>query len=199
MALENHTDSVTKEIRLLYETNGNEDYDGEPVSQLSHMIQCAMQAIREGADNELVLGAFLHDVGHLLHNQQQTESMGNFGVVDHERIGAEYLKAKGFSERICALVYNHVNAKRFLVATDPLYKAKLSIASNETLKWQGGPMNEEEIKKFRQHPFMEEIIRVRLWDEQAKHVDASLLPLEHFEEMIRKYLNARSGKSVLAG
>ena len=190
-------DAVTTEIRQLYETNGNEDYDGEPVSQLSHMTQCAMQAIKEGSDNELILGAFLHDIGHLLHHQQETESMGNFGVVDHERIGAEYLKEKGFSERICALVYNHVNAKRFLVATDPQYKAKLSNASKETLKWQGGPMNEEEVQNFRKHPFINDIITVRLWDEQAKHADASLLPLQHFMDMIREYLKGRSKKLLL--
>ncbi len=50
----------------LYEKFGDEDYDGEPVSQTSHMIQCALEAIAEGDDNELILGSFLHDIGYLL-------------------------------------------------------------------------------------------------------------------------------------
>ena len=67
---------VTNEIIGLFEKWGDEDYDGEPVSQASHMIQAAMQAIEAKANDELVIGAFLHDVGHLLKHEQQTEEMG---------------------------------------------------------------------------------------------------------------------------
>lgn len=102
---------ISKDLLFLFEKYGDEDYDGEPVSQTSHMLQCAMQAQHEGADRELVLGAFLHDIGHLLRHQQKTEAMGNFGVVNHEGIGARYLESRGFSERICAVVGHHVNAK----------------------------------------------------------------------------------------
>ena len=34
------------DIIEMYHTYGKEDYDGEPVSQASHMIQCAMLAIK---------------------------------------------------------------------------------------------------------------------------------------------------------
>jgi putative nucleotidyltransferase with HDIG domain len=150
-------EATSKEILFLFEKYGDEDYDGEPVSQTSHMIQCAMQAINEDAGTELVLGAFLHDIGHLLRHQQQTEAMGNYGVVNHEGIGADYLRAKGFSEKVCAVVEKHVDAKRYLVATDPDYKAKLSIASLQTLKWQGGAMNKEEAATFNKNPFFNDI------------------------------------------
>src|SRR6476661_7669660 len=146
-------ETVSNELLSLFEEYGDEDYDGEPVSQTSHMIQCAMQAISEGADTELMLGAFLHDIGHLLRHRQKTEAMGNYGVVNHEGIGADYLRAKNFSERICAVVEKHVDAKRYLVATDPGYKAKLSEASLKTLEYQGGPMNTEEATVFKQQPF----------------------------------------------
>jgi putative nucleotidyltransferase with HDIG domain len=110
-----NNETVTDEIIQLFEKYGAEDYDGEPVSQTSHMIQCAMQAMGDGEDMELILGAFLHDVGHLLKHEIQTEAMGNYGVVNHEGIGAGYLREKGFSERICAMVEKHVDAKRYLV------------------------------------------------------------------------------------
>ena len=58
----------------LFEKYGNNDYDGEPVTQTSHMVQCAMLAMKNNADNELVLGAFLHDIGHLLGHQQHSEA-----------------------------------------------------------------------------------------------------------------------------
>lgn len=183
------SEKATNEIMHLFEKYGHEDYDGEPVSQTSHMTQCAMQAMSEGADMELILGGFLHDVGHLLRHEQITDAMGNYGVVNHEGLGAAYLHSKGFSARICAMVEKHVDAKRYLVATDPAYKEKLSEASLQTLEWQGGPMNGNEVILFSQHEFFDDIIKVRLWDEQAKSYDAVMLPLSHFRNLIHEYLN----------
>lgn len=86
------------------------------------------------------------------------------------------------------MVEKHVDAKRYLVATDATYKNKLSEASLQTLIWQGGQMNEDEIILFRQHPFFNDIIKVRLWDEQAKDYNAVTLPLQHFRNLIHEYL-----------
>jgi predicted HD phosphohydrolase len=87
------------------------------------------------------------------------------------------------------MVEKHVDAKRYLVAADESYKGKLSEASLETLEWQGGPMSEAEIILFRQHPFFDDIIKVRLWDEMAKDATAVTLPLQHFGHLIHEYLN----------
>ena len=186
-------DAVTNEIITLFENYGSADYDGEPVSQTSHMIQCAMQAMEEDGDMELILGAFLHDVGHLLRHEQIVEEMGGYGAVNHEGLGGEYLRRKGFAERVCAMVEKHVDAKRYLVATDPTYKNKLSEASLQTLNmWQGGPMSETEIILFKQHPYFDDIIKVRLWDEGAKNYDMVMLPLNHFRHLIHEYLKERN-------
>ncbi|MFT3825448.1 MAG: HDIG domain-containing protein [Chitinophagaceae bacterium] len=187
-------DLVTSGIMQLFNDYGNEDYDGEPVSQSAHMIQCGMLAIEQGADNELVIGAFLHDIGHLIRHNAPTEEMGGFGAVNHEGIGADYLRERGFSERVCAVVDKHVDAKRYLVATDVQYKDKLSPASLETLKWQGGPLDEQAVVAFREHPYFKEIIQVRLWDEEGKRTDLAMLPLQHFADLIYNYLS-QSGKS----
>lgn len=189
----NKADATTNEIILLFEKFGNEDYDGEPVTQTSHMVQCAMQAMAEGEDMELILGAFLHDVGHLLRHEQAVEEMGGLGAVNHEGLGGEYLRRKNFSERVCAMVEKHVDAKRYLVATDPTYAEKLSEASLQTLNmWQGGPMSEAEIILFKQHPYFDDIIKVRLWDEGAKNYDMVTLPLHHFRTLLNEYLKDRN-------
>lgn len=185
-----NNEDISNEILFLFSTFGDEDYDGEPVSQASHMIQCAMLAIKEGEDEELMIGAFLHDIGHLLRYKQKTEAMGTYGVVNHEGIGADYLRARNFSERVCAVVEKHVDAKRYLVAAQQGYKEKLSLASLQTLQWQGGPMNKDEVAAFKQHPYFEDIIKVRLWDEAAKKTDADMLPLDYFIDVIKKYLAA---------
>ena len=48
----------------LFAARGAERY-GESVSQLEHALQCAALARRARADDEVVLAALLHDVGHL--------------------------------------------------------------------------------------------------------------------------------------
>ena len=190
-----NTEDIISEIIQLYEKYGDEDYDGEPVSQSSHMIQCAMLAMEED-DEEVTIGAFLHDIGHLLKHEQFTEAMGNFGVVNHEKIGAAFLRERGFSEKICAIVENHVAAKRYLVATDESYADKLSLASRETLKWQGGAMNIQEQEIFKSNPFFDEIIKVRLWDEKAKDYHIEVMPLGFFEELILNYLNEKKSNEI---
>jgi 2-amino-1-hydroxyethylphosphonate dioxygenase (glycine-forming) len=191
--MNNKADAITSEIMFLFDRYGHEDYDGEPVSQTTHMIQCAMHAMADGEDMELILGAFLHDLGHLIRPEQHPTAMGMYGVANHEGVGGEYLRKKGFSERICAMVEKHVDAKRYLVATDPSYKEKLSEASLQTLNmWQGGPMTEYEIILFKQHPYFDDIIKVRLWDEGAKSREMVMLPLHHFRHLIHEYLKGKN-------
>lgn len=179
---------ISCEIIALFNKYGNENYDEERISQTSHMIQCAMLAMGEG-EIELTIGAFLHDIGHLLKLEQDAEATGNLGIATYEGIGASYLRERGFSKRICAVAANHVAAKRYLVATDKNYASKLSAARHETLKWQGGPMTDKEVKAFKNHSFFDDIIKVRLWDEKAKDMNVALLPITFFQKMIYNYLN----------
>ncbi len=54
---------TTDEIFNLYERYGNEAY-GEEVTQTAHMVQSAQLAEEEGYDDEVILAAFFHDIGH---------------------------------------------------------------------------------------------------------------------------------------
>src|SRR5690606_27755690 len=105
-------EQVFAEVFALYERFGDSDYIGEPVSQIEHMSQGAERAMAEGFDDEVVLAAFFHDIGHIC--TASTQNMGGFGVVSHERLGADYLRRAGFSERMARLVEYHVQAKRYL-------------------------------------------------------------------------------------
>ena len=53
------------EILDLYERWGPENYD-EGLSQLEHALQTAALAVADGAPDEQVAAALLHDIGHLL-------------------------------------------------------------------------------------------------------------------------------------
>src|SRR5688572_33268304 len=105
---------VAEEIIAMYKNHGGDEYAGEKVSQLEHMVQAAQLASREGYDEEVILAAFLHDIGHICVSAQGKATMGDYGVKDHEEVGADFLKKKGFSKRVVRLVESHVEAKRYL-------------------------------------------------------------------------------------
>jgi len=173
----------------LYKQYGDEDYIGEPVSQVEHMCQCALLAEQEGYGEEIILAAFFHDIGHLCEHIMPTQQMNDFGVVDHEKLGAEYLLSKGFSNVIANLVENHVQAKRYLLYKFPDYYDQLSEASKQTLEFQGGRMTAGEASIFEEEPLFELYIKLRKWDERAKLKDQPLPSLDKYREMIIRQLN----------
>lgn len=69
-------DEIIDEIFGLYAKYGGEDYIGEPVSQLEHMSQSAQLAVQEGYDDEVVLAAFFHDIGHICVQKNGENDMG---------------------------------------------------------------------------------------------------------------------------
>lgn len=168
-------------IFSLYTTYGNEDYIGEGVSQLEHMSQSAQLAMLEGYDDEVVLAAFFHDIGHICVMNNKENDMGGYGVKSHEKIGADYLREKGFPERIAKLVENHVQAKRYLTFKYPAYYASLSEASKKTLSFQGGVMSTPEANAFESDPLFEISILMRKWDELAKENNIPVIDLNEMK------------------
>lgn len=187
MTIENARTTVD-EMFLLYEKFGNADYIGEPVSQLEHMCQAAEFAEAEGFDEEVILAAFFHDIGHLLEHVMPVKHMDSFGVADHDLLAGKYLREKGFSEKIARLAENHVAAKRFLTYKYPDYLNKLSLASRITLDVQGGIMDETEAELFVSDHLHQLFIRIREWDDKAKIENKKLPDLEKYKEMAVKHL-----------
>jgi phosphonate degradation associated HDIG domain protein len=167
--------------------SGGEQYFGEAVTKLAHAEQCAWHARQAGADDELILAALLHDIGHLL-DTEETIRDERVGVVNHDDIGRQWLLDRGFSERLATLVGGHVDAKRYLTATHAGYVERLSPASKETLRLQGGPMDESSAREFAGEPELRDMLRLRSWDEMAKDPDWQGPPLESYREMLVRHL-----------
>ena len=181
--------AVVDEIFSLYENFGKANYIGEPISQLEHMVQTAQLAEAEGCDEEVILAAFFHDIGHLLEFVHRSPQWDGIGMIDHEKIGAMYLREKGFSEKICRLVQNHVQAKRYLTYKHCDYFKQLSSASKITLSYQGGVMDETEAERFEADTAHQLYVRFREWDDQAKVMNRSLPDLTRYREMaVRRLL-----------
>ncbi len=186
----------------LYQSYGHKGYMGGPVTQLEHAVQTAMLAenyynvLPEHLKTEIVLGAFLHDVGHLLlYEGCDLETMDSIGVKDHEEIGGLFLEEMGFSGLICQLVSKHVLTKRYLITTKVGYYESLSEASKITFNYQGGKLTEEEIHNFESDKFFDYHLRMREFDDQAKSTDPEIFekihildPINYYKEMVEKYV-----------
>lgn len=172
------------DIAEVFTRRGHEQYSGEPVTQLEHALQTATQAEREGADDELVTAALLHDLGHLL--QDLGESPTLRGVDDvHQYAALPFLRGL-FGERVLGGIRLHVDAKRYLCATRPGYHEALSEDSKRSLKLQGGVFGTAQAQAYIAMPGAAEAVRLRIWDDLAKTVGAPTPALEHFLQRARR-------------
>jgi phosphonate degradation associated HDIG domain protein len=181
-------DRIVDEVISLMQDSGGEQYFGEAVTKLEHAEQCAWHAQQAGADEELILASLLHDVGHLI-DTELTIRDARVGVVNHDNVGRQWLLERGFSERLAALVGGHVDAKRYLTATNAAYVERLTSASRETLRLQGGPMDEATAEAFARNPELRDMLRLRLWDEMAKDSGWRGPSLASYREMLVRHLS----------
>lgn len=82
----------------------------------------------------------------------------------------------------------NVNTKRYLYKKFPNYYEKLSKASLKMLIRKGGLMNDLEMKTFELRPYFPEILKVRIWDEQANDKNAPDIDLELIFQQIDELL-----------
>jgi 2-amino-1-hydroxyethylphosphonate dioxygenase (glycine-forming) len=174
------------EVMKVLASGSEMSYFGEPVSTLDHALQCAQLARDAGADEETVLAALLHDIGHMIESSASIRDEA--GTINHDEVGADYLRRLGFSGRVAELVEGHVDAKRFLTATSSAYAARLSATSTLTLELQGGPMSPEEVERFKADPLLHEKLRLRTWDEQAKEPGREIAPLCEYRRLLEAHL-----------
>lgn len=140
-SVEAHVRSTIKALFTFITAQGTGDYLGERVSQTQHSLQAATLAQQAGADDEVVLGALLHDIGRFIPQAAEMPDMITpdgkaIGTASHEVLGERYLRQLSFSEKICQLVGAHVVAKRYLTAVDEKYYDGLSETSKMSLTFQ---------------------------------------------------------------
>lgn len=172
------------DIEQLFASRGGEQYTGEAVTQLEHALQCAMLAQAEGADDELVTAALLHDLGHLMHDLGDTPSLQGIDDI-HQYRALPFLRGL-FGDAVIDPVRLHVDAKRYLCATRAGYFAALSDDSKRSLALQGGIFNEGQAEAFMSNNGAAEAVRLRVWDDRAKTPGLATPPLSHFLARARR-------------
>jgi predicted HD phosphohydrolase len=163
-------------------------YDGEPVDQLQHALQTAALARAEGSEPEFVVAALLHDIARA---PAVAGVMYDEGDAHHGDLGRRWLEPR-VGRRVASLAERHVAAKRYLVATDPAYRAALSPVSLMTLDHQGGPMSPDEVAAFEAEPDWRAAVRLRIWDDRAKDPDASVPGLDAYAGDLRSVIARRT-------
>lgn len=155
------------DVIALYESRGHRRY-GESLSQLEHALQCATLARTDGARDELVVAALLHDIGHLASDSQRDDEQAllTYDAV-HEALGARMLTPI-FGSEVAQPVALHVTAKRWRCTRDPAYFARMSRASQSSFETQGGMLSDEDCQRFEDHPGFREALWLRAWDDAAK-------------------------------
>jgi phosphonate degradation associated HDIG domain protein len=172
------------DIEQIFARRGDEQYSGEPVTQLAHALQTAWLAEQAGADDELVTAALLHDIGHLIAEHGDSPTL--HGIDDaHQFVALPSLRGL-FGARVLGAIGRHVDAKRYLCATREGYLARLSDDSRRSLTLQGGVFTPEQAKIFMQGTGAQDAVAIRLWDDLAKTPSLTTPPLAHFMARVRR-------------
>jgi phosphonate degradation associated HDIG domain protein len=181
--------SFIDEIHSLFAKNGQGAYFGEALTETEHALQCAHLAVENGAGNELIAAALLHDVGHMLHGLGEDIAERGYNG-RHEEGGAVWL-GRYFGPAVVGPVRLHVAAKRYLCAVETDYFTLLSPASRLSLSLQGGPFTSAEVRAFEQELWFRSAIAIRRWDDAAKVAGLAVPGLEHYRSHLQAMLLRR--------
>jgi predicted HD phosphohydrolase len=129
------------------------------LSLLDHNLQCAaILRQQHPEDLELQVAGLVHDIGHTLSPDSPTR---------HAEIAAAYV-AGVLGPRVAAVVALHIEAKRYLVATEASYRGLLSEDSIRSLAVQGESMSPEEAAAFESDTHGGDAVILRRADDGAK-------------------------------
>ncbi len=183
----NH-ENIVEFLQDIFNRRGGEEYLGEPVTMAQHMLQGAHLAEIAGEPEVTIVAALLHDIGHF------TSEFGMFSMNDtedryHEQAGATVLQPF-FPSVVTDCVKHHVSAKRYLCATKPEYFQQLSDASVHSLNLQGGPMSPAEVQIFEQQENLQEIVKVRQFDDNGKVANLKTKSFAEYAPMVQRVVDS---------
>lgn len=152
-------------------------FDEPAIDGLFHALQCGAQLQASHPDDpELVAAGLVHDIADIAYPRDHG---------DHALRGAAMIEPL-LGARVAHLVGAHVDAKRYLVATDPEYRGRLSLRSQETLHLQGDMLMPSEIAALAADPDLDAILELRRADERAKDPDARPPALDAWRPLLER-------------
>jgi phosphonate degradation associated HDIG domain protein len=173
-------------IRDIFDRRGSDSYLGETITMSQHMLQAALNAEQAGESSDVITAALLHDIGHF--TSEFPDDFVELGIDNfHQHAGAAILE-RFFNAAVTEPVRWHVDAKRYLCAVEPEYFASLSDASVKTLKFQGGPFDEDQLREFEKRPHYKTALRVRRYDDKGKVPGKTTPDFDYYLSMVQEVL-----------
>jgi predicted HD phosphohydrolase len=169
--------SVDEIVVVLAGGGGRPLSPGQPVTQLEHALQTAAMLRRDEPDDlELAVAGLVHDLGQLLPGGRDET---------HAADGAAAVRV-ALGERVAEIVALHVEAKRYLVATDANYKAKLAGDSVVSFGRQGGVLTSDEVAGFLARPWAGDAVTLRRADDRGKVQGLGVDGLDQWVPLLRE-------------
>lgn len=181
----NRQNSKSEKVELLFQyirEKGKSNYD-EMVTQYEHAIQTAYWASKQEADNQLIVSALLHDIGHLLIDEDSSKNSFLDEDLYHESLAADYFKEL-FPKAILDPIRLHVPSKRYICTVQKEYYDTLSEASKKSFQVQGGFMSDEEVMLFESEPYYKQAVQLRKWDDLGKQIGFEVPGIEVYKEKV---------------
>jgi gamma-butyrobetaine dioxygenase len=182
--------NAVDKLAALFEAISETSYLGERVTIAEHMLQAAALARRDGASDELVAAALLHDIGYYADPNPDNANEGD-RKKRHDMAAARVLSAV-FPADVTEPIRLHVDAKRYLCCVAPDYRKQLSAASIHTMRLQGGAMSRNEADSFAAEPYCEDAVRLRHWDDEGKEPDAEVPGFASYRAMLERLVAHKS-------
>jgi predicted HD phosphohydrolase len=177
MTMEPHVFTTADELLAHLDLLGTmPSAESDEFTELDHGLQSAALCLAAAPDDEeLQVAALIHDLAHPWDGPGQPR---------HALMAADAVRGL-MGERVADLVAGHVPAKRYLVTTDPDYRARLSADSIATLAAQGGDLSADEVAWFESLPHWEAMVVLRRADDGAKVPGAVVAGLDRWRATVR--------------
>ena len=141
-------------------------YSGEPVTQLEHALQTAIRPSAPAPTRRWSTAALLHDLGHLLNDHGETPTARGIDDV-HQYAALPFLRAAVRRRRL-EPIRLHVDAKRYLCATEPRL-LRCAVGRFEAQPGAAGwSIRRIAAVAFAAQPGAARAIALRHWDDAAK-------------------------------
>ena len=175
------------EIMKIYKDNGDKKYD-DHITHLEHALQTTEIAKKNNETEEFQLACFLHDIGHLLLDEHNSNNDFLNKDLKHETIGYRYL-SNYFSDNITYPVMYHVLAKRYLCTTNKEYYNNLSEASKKSFIIQGGKIDNKLLEILQKNNNFNNSVKMRKYEDLSKIENNKInLDLKYIRSLLDKFI-----------